>query len=100
MFAPLSVKVADIAAADRIVCVGRGLSKKEDLTMVEALAAAVGAEIGCTRGISEDYRWLPNDRYIGISGQKVKPELLYWAGHFRSGTACGRHPRRKSHCCR
>ncbi|MDF2873756.1 MAG: fixB [Sporomusa sp.] len=71
---------ADIAAADRVVCVGRGLNKKEDLALVEALAAAVGAEIGCTRGISEDYHWLPNDRYIGISGQKVKPELYIGMG--------------------
>ncbi|HWR42310.1 electron transfer flavoprotein subunit alpha/FixB family protein [Sporomusa sp.] len=77
---PIVRQGADIAAADRVVCVGRGLNKKEDLALVEALAAAVGAEIGCTRGISEDYHWLPNERYIGISGQKVKPELYIGMG--------------------
>ena len=77
---PIIRQGADIAAASRVVCVGRGLNKKEDLSMVEALATAVGAEIGCTRGISEDYHWLPNDRYIGISGQKIKPELYIGMG--------------------
>ncbi len=77
---PIIRQGTDIAAASRVVCVGRGLNKQEDLALVEALAAAVGAEIGCTRGISEDYHWLPNDRYIGISGQKVKPELYIGMG--------------------
>lgn len=77
---PIVREGADIATANRIVCVGRGLSKQEDMKLVEELAAACGAEIGCTRGISEDYHWLPNDRYIDISGQKVKPELYIGMG--------------------
>lgn len=77
---PIIRQGSDITAADRVVCVGRGLAKQEDMAMVEQLAAAVGAEIGCTRGISEDYHWLESDRYIGISGQKVKPELYIGMG--------------------
>lgn len=77
---PIIRQGTDISTASRVVCVGRGLAKQEDMAMVEQLAAAVGAEIGCTRGISEDYHWLPNDRYIGISGQKVKPELYIGMG--------------------
>ncbi|SMC47363.1 electron transfer flavoprotein subunit alpha/FixB family protein [Sporomusa malonica] len=77
---PIVRQGADISTASRVVCVGRGLAKQEDMSMVEQLAAAAGAEIGCTRGISEDYHWLPNDRYIGISGQKVKPELYIGLG--------------------
>jgi electron transfer flavoprotein alpha subunit len=77
---PIVREGADIATANKIVCVGRGLAKQEDMKIVEELAAAVGGEIGCTRGISEDYHWLPNDRYIGISGQKVKPELYVGMG--------------------
>ncbi|QDR79120.1 electron transfer flavoprotein subunit alpha/FixB family protein [Sporomusa termitida] len=77
---PIVRQGTDIAGASRVVCVGRGLNKQEDLSLAAALAAAVGAEIGCTRGISEDYHWLPNDRYIGISGQKVKPELYIGMG--------------------
>jgi electron transfer flavoprotein alpha subunit len=77
---PIVRQGADIATASRIVGVGRGLGKQEDLGLAEQLAAAVGAEIGCTRGISEDYHWLPNERYIGISGQKVKPEFYIGMG--------------------
>lgn len=77
---PIAHQGADIATADKIVCVGRGLVKKDDLETVEKLAKEIGAEIGCTRGIAEDYHWLPNDRYIGISGQKVKPDLYIGLG--------------------
>lgn len=77
---PIVREAVDISTAQRIVCIGRGLAKKEDLEAVEKLAKAIGAEIGCTRGISEDYHWLPNERYIGISGQKVKPELYISLG--------------------
>ncbi|MGI5912233.1 MAG: electron transfer flavoprotein subunit alpha/FixB family protein [Syntrophomonadaceae bacterium] len=70
----------EIEAAQRVVCVGRGLNKQDDLKMVEDLAQALGAEIGCTRGIAEDYHWLPVERYIGISGQKIKPELYLSIG--------------------
>jgi electron transfer flavoprotein alpha subunit len=77
---PIVRQGADIATANKIVCVGRGLGKQEDLASVEKLAAVIGAEIACTRGISEDYHWLPNERYIGISGQKVKPQLYIGMG--------------------
>lgn len=70
----------EITAASRIVCVGRGLGQQEDLKLVEALAEVIGAEIGCTRGIAEDCRWLPVDRYIGISGRKVKPDFYISLG--------------------
>ena len=77
---PIDSQGVDIAAAERIVCVGRGLSKKEELTLAENLARVLRAELGCTRGIAEDYHWLPAERYIGISGQKVKPELYLALG--------------------
>lgn len=77
---PVEHQGADIATAERIVCVGRGLAKQEDLRMVEHLAEALNAEIGCTRSIAEDYHWLPNEKYIGLSGQKTKPDLYLSLG--------------------
>ena len=77
---PIVREGADISIADKLVCAGRGLAKQEDMKLVEDLAVALGAEIGCTRGIAEDYHWLPNDRYIGLSGQKVKPSLYLSLG--------------------
>ncbi len=68
----------DLSAADKIVCIGLGVDKKEDLKMVEELAQAIGAEIGCTRTIAEERRWLPS--YIGISGVSVKPSLYVSLG--------------------
>ncbi len=77
---PIIREGADISTASRVIGVGRGFSKKEDLAMAEKLAQAIGAEIGCTRGIAEDSHWLPSERYIGISGQKVKAEFYLAAG--------------------
>jgi len=77
---PLVSEGVDLAAAEKIVCVGRGFNQKEDLKIAEDLAHVLGAEIACTRGIAEDYKWLAEERYVGISGQKVKPELYIGIG--------------------
>jgi electron transfer flavoprotein alpha subunit len=61
------------------VGVGRGVAKKEDLTLGEGLAEALGAELGCTRGIG-DYGWLSEERVIGLSGAKTKPDLYVAVG--------------------
>ncbi len=66
--------------ADVIVVVGRGLRKEEDLKLVKELAKKLNAEIGCTRPLSHDYRWLPEERMIGLSGEKVSPKLLISIG--------------------
>jgi electron transfer flavoprotein alpha subunit len=77
---PIVKNGVNISTAKCVVCVGRGLAKQEDLVMVESLAESLDAEIGCTRSIAEDYHWLSNDRYIGISGQKIKPDLYLGLG--------------------
>lgn len=71
---------SNIAESDRLVCVGRGLGSREDLPVVEELADAFGAELACTRPLSYEYGWLPEDRMIGISGQKCNPKLLVSVG--------------------
>jgi electron transfer flavoprotein alpha subunit len=70
----------DITAAARLIAVGRGFRKQEDLKLAEDLGSGLGAELACTRGIAEDDHWLPIERYIGISGQTVKPELYVAVG--------------------
>jgi electron transfer flavoprotein alpha subunit len=70
----------DIAAASKLVAVGRGFRKKEDLHFAEDLGSVLKAELACTRGVAEDDHWLPIERYIGISGQTVKPELYLAVG--------------------
>lgn len=74
---PVSVNLAE---AKRVVCPGRGIARREDLTMVEELARSLGAEIACTRPLSEGLGWLPRERYIGISGAYIKADLYVGLG--------------------
>ena len=77
---PIKSEGVDITTASKLVSVGRAFLRKEDLGLAGDLAKAIGAEISCTRGVAEDYHWLPIERYIGISGQKVKPDLYLAVG--------------------
>ena len=70
----------DIGEARVVVSVGRGFEKKEDLAMARELAAALGGEIGCTRPLSEEMHWLPEEACIGLSGAQVKPDLYMGVG--------------------
>ncbi len=77
---PRAGAVTNLAAAKRVVCPGRGVAKEEDLEMIRALAQALSAEIGCTRPLAEGLNWLPRERYIGISGAQVRPDLYLGVG--------------------
>lgn len=70
----------DLGGARVVVGIGRGLKAREDLALVERLAAALGAEVACSRPLAEGHDWLTKDRYIGISGQHVAPDLYVAAG--------------------
>ncbi|MDD4802136.1 MAG: electron transfer flavoprotein subunit alpha/FixB family protein [Syntrophomonas sp.] len=70
----------DIREAQAVVAVGRGIEKKEDIDMIRELADILGGEIGCTRPITEEKHWLPEDLCIGISALEVKPQLYIGIG--------------------
>ena len=70
----------DITEANVVVAVGRGFEKQEDLAFARQLADALGGEIGCTRAISEEMHWLPEELCIGLSGVQVKPDLYLSLG--------------------
>lgn len=70
----------DITEAKVVVAVGRGFEKQEDLDLARQLADALGGEIGCTRAISEELHWLPEELCIGLSGVQVKPDLYLGLG--------------------
>lgn len=70
----------DIATAEKLVCVGRGLSDQNDMKLAEELAEKLHAQICCTRSVAEDYHWLTTDKYVGLSGAKVKPNLYISMG--------------------
>jgi len=66
--------------AETLVCIGRGLEKKEDLGIIEQLSKALAAEIGCTKSLCTDYQWFSEDRLVGLSGKKTGPRLVISIG--------------------
>jgi electron transfer flavoprotein alpha subunit len=70
----------DISEARVVVCVGRGIDKKEDLALARQLTDILDGEIACTRPIAEEYHWLPEELCIGLSGVQVKPDIYLGLG--------------------
>jgi electron transfer flavoprotein alpha subunit len=77
---PSSTTRVDLGKARRVVAVGRGLARREDLALVEELANALDAEVACSRPLAEGLGWLSRDRYIGVTGQHVHPDLYIALG--------------------
>lgn len=77
---PAATTGVDLRAARRVVSVGRGLKAQEDVALVEALAAALGAATACTRPLAEGVGFFPKDRYVGVSGRTVSPDLYLALG--------------------
>lgn len=77
---PREASSVNIGKAKRLVGVGRGFGKKEDLALARALADAIKAELACSRPIAEGERWMEKERYIGVSGVMVKPEVYFAIG--------------------
>jgi electron transfer flavoprotein alpha subunit len=69
----------DLAAAEMIVSVGRGIKEKDNIGMVEELAQALGAEMAATRPVC-DNGWMPIARQVGSSGQTVSPKVYIAVG--------------------
>ncbi|WP_139653668.1 FAD-binding protein [Raoultibacter phocaeensis] len=77
---PRTVESVNLAAARHVVSVGRGIEKEEDLALADELACALEAEVGCTRPIAEGANWMSRERYIGVSGAMLKPDLFVAVG--------------------
>jgi electron transfer flavoprotein alpha subunit len=74
-----AAQTVDLASAQLIVSVGRGIQSADNLPIVQELATALGAELACSRPIC-DAGWLPSERQVGSSGQTVAPKLYLAAG--------------------
>ncbi len=66
---------ADIAGAEVLVVVGRGIGSKKNLPLFERLARLLGAELGCTRPLVEA-GWLDYAHQVGQTGVSVAPRVL------------------------
>jgi len=70
----------DLGKAKRVIAIGSGIGKQENLQMAADLGAALDAELGCSRPIAETEKWMERERYIGVSGVMLKPELYLALG--------------------
>ena len=69
-----------IAQAERVVSAGKGIGAKENMQLIENLAKAAGAAIGSSRPVAETLKYLPLNRYVGMSGQKFTGNLYIACG--------------------
>jgi len=74
-----AAQTVDLSSAPMIVAVGRGIREEGNLSLVQDLAASLGAEIAASRPIC-DNGWLPIERQVGSSGQTVAPKLYLAVG--------------------
>jgi electron transfer flavoprotein alpha subunit len=77
---PKGGEAIDLTAAKRVVGVGRGFAAEPDLELARVLAAKLGAEVACSRPIAEGVNWMPAERYLGVSGATIKPDLYLAIG--------------------
>jgi len=61
-----------------IVDVGMGVKEREDLAMLEELAALLNGQTACTRPVSSDRDWFPE--WLGLSGAQLSPDLCFAIG--------------------
>ena len=74
-----TAQTVDLGSAQLIVAVGRGIKEADNLSLVQDLAASLGAELAASRPIC-DNGWLPIERQVGSSGQTVAPKLYLAVG--------------------
>jgi electron transfer flavoprotein alpha subunit len=68
-----------IEEAEVLVVCGRGVRRREDISLLEELAERLGGMVAGTRAVIEA-GWLDAKRQIGLSGRSVKPKLIITCG--------------------
>lgn len=69
-----------IIEADRVVSAGKGIGEKANMKLIEDLAHQAGAAIGSSRPVAETLKYVPLNRYVGMSGQKFNGNLYIACG--------------------
>ena len=69
-----------IIQAERVVSAGKGIGDKKNMKLIEDLAKAAGAAIGSSRPVAETLKYVPLNRYVGMSGQKFNGNLYIACG--------------------
>lgn len=74
---PVDTPIVD---AERVVSVGKGIGKKENMSLANSFARAAGAALGSSRPVAESLKYVPLNRYVGMSGQKFHGNLYFACG--------------------
>jgi electron transfer flavoprotein alpha subunit len=72
-------KGLDLTKADIIVTAGRGVGKKDNIPIIQALATKLGGELGASRPVA-DNEWVDHSHQVGTTGQTVSPKLYIACG--------------------
>lgn len=72
-------RTMDLAEAEIIVAIGKGLSNAENLHLIQQLADILDSPVGGSRE-AVDAGWIPFERQIGLTGKTVLPKLIVSCG--------------------
>jgi len=78
-YEPAEARGVDLGRAEVIVSAGRGIGKKDNVPVIEALAKALGGELGASRPVV-DAGWVEHSHQVGTTGQTVSPKLYVACG--------------------
>ena len=78
-YEPAEAKDVDLTRAEVIVTAGRGVGKKENVPVIQALAKALKGELGASRPVV-DAGWVEHSHQVGTTGQTVSPKLYIACG--------------------
>jgi len=65
--------------AEKVVIVGRGIKRAENLPLIHELCDVLGAALGATRDVV-DRGWLSYPHQVGLSGKTINPKLCVSIG--------------------
>jgi len=77
-------QIVELDKANVVIAGGRGISEKEDLEMLKALAKAMSKSygnvmLGCSRPVV-DKCWLSSDHQVGLTGSMIAPDTYIAVG--------------------
>jgi electron transfer flavoprotein alpha subunit len=76
---PASTAGVSLADAGVVVSGGRGVGSAEGFSVIEELAALLGAAVGCSRAVTSA-GWRPHSDQVGQTGTKISPEIYIACG--------------------
>ena len=78
-YEPAEAKDVDLTRSEIIVTAGRGIGKKENVSVIAALAKALAGELAASRPVV-DAGWVEHSHQVGTTGQTVSPKLYVACG--------------------